>query len=70
MKTGLKFPTTICRSDIEQFKNDPRKYGIKRQIALREKRAADFKIMLDKWKKAGHNLEAGKLLVLNIRGEK
>ena len=70
MKMSLKVPSKIVSNDMEQFKNDPRRYGIERQIALKKQRQADFEIMLDKWKKAGHSLEAGKLLVLNIRGEK
>ncbi len=70
MKQGLQLPDTIRASDIAEFRRDPRKYGIKLQIAIQKKRIEEFNIMLDKWKQSGHTVKSGEALILNIRGEK
>jgi len=67
MKHGLEL-TTISTSDIKAFKNDPRKFGIEKQLALFKKNNVDFEKMLDIWKQSGHNHTVGQEIVLKIRG--
>ncbi len=70
MKQELQLPNTISTSDVTEFKNDPRKYGIKLRIAIQKKRIEEFNIMLDKWRQSGHTVKSGETLILNIRNEK
>lgn len=70
MKPGLTLPDTISATDITAFKNDPRKYGIKLRIAMQEKSAKEFKIILDKWRQSGHTIKSSDELIKCIRGSK
>jgi len=70
MKQGLRLPYATNREGRADFKADPRKYGIKLQIAMQEQKAKEFNLMLDKWKKSGHTVKSSDDLINCIRGAK
>ncbi len=72
MKYGLVLPNgrnayNISASDIKQFKTDPRKWGILRQIAISKQNKEQFKKTLDKWKQSGQTHRSGEKLTIKLK---
>lgn len=65
MKWGLELPN-LSTSDIKQFKIDPRKWGIKKQIALTKQKKNQFNKTLDKWLQSDHTHKADKKLTIKL----
>ena len=65
MKPGLILPA-INSSDVQAFKNDPRSWWFRKQIALEKQSKEKEKKMLDNWLHSAHTHKSSEKLTIKL----